>query len=332
MKLTYFQAEAHLAKKLSPLYLVSGDELLLKQDIMQWIRKAAKHAGFDERIRLAPEGEGEQLYSLLYARSLLAEKRLLELDFRESSPNKNISKILQEYAENPAADTIVIIDTAKMDAKFAKSALAKACEKSGTLITLWPIPREQLPEWIQKRAHKYKLQIQPDAANLLADYVEGNLIAAAQTLEKLYLLKLQQPVDADIIQNILTDESRYTIFDFTDSLIAGNKTRALHILDSLKEEGTEPVLILWGITRELRLLADYAKQVQQGLTPEQIFQQQRILPRKQTAVRRFLSKFKAADCLQLLKHAAEIDKVMKGAVKGDSFEALEMFCLRTCYN
>jgi DNA polymerase-3 subunit delta len=327
MKLTYLQLEAHLTKKLAPIYLISGDELLLKQDATQWIRKSAKQAGFVERIRLSAM-EPDQLYSLLYSSSLLAEKRLIELDCRESTPNKIMGKILQEYADNPASDLILLIITDKLDAKLARSAWVKSCEKSGVLVAIWPIPREQLPQWIQQRARKYKLQIQPDAANLLADYVEGNLIAAAQALEKLYLLKWEKPVDAELIQSILSDESHFTIFDFIDSLIAGDKLRSLHILEHLKEEGIEPTLILWGITRELRVLADYAKQIQQGYTLAQLFQQQRIFPRRQAAIRRFLNTFKAADCFHLLTHAAEIDKVIKGAVKGDSFECLQLFCLR----
>jgi DNA polymerase-3 subunit delta len=328
MKLTYFQLEAQLAKKIAPLYLISGDELLLKQDALHWLRKAAKNAGFDERIRLSDITESEQLYSLLYSHSLLAEKRLIELDFRDNHPNKNVNKILQEYVEAPAADTILVIETAKIDAKVAKSAWVKACEKSGMHVAIWPIPREQLPQWIQQRARKYKLQMQPDAANLLTDYVEGNLIAAAQTIEKLYLLKPEKIIDAEMIQSILTDESHFTIFDFTDSLIAGDKQRALHILDSLKEEGTEAVLILWGITRELRLLAEYAKQIERGYRFDQLAQEQRILARKQMPIRRFLGKFKFDDCLKLLAHAAEIDKIIKGAQPGDSFECLQLFCLR----
>ena len=160
----------------------------------------------------------------------------------------------------------------EIDAKLAKAAWVKSFETSGMMVTLWPIPREQLPAWIIKRAQKYQLQIQPDAVQLLADYVEGNLIAAAQTLEKLYLLKPQTPVDTALIQTLLTDESRFTIFDFIDSFITSDKSRTLHILDTLKEEGTEPVLILWGITRELRQLSDYAEQLQQGCTMEQLFQ------------------------------------------------------------
>ena len=330
MKLTYFQLEAQLAKKLSFVYIVSGDELLLKQEAIHLIRKAAKHAEFNERIRLTPEAgfDWEQLYTFLYSPSLLAEKRLIELDFRDALPNKTASQILQTYAEKPCADNLLLIDIGKIDDKIAKSAWYRSLEKIGMVVTIWPIPREQLPTWIMNRAKKYKLSFQPDAANLLADYVEGNLIAASQAIEKIYLLQPQGVVNAELITTILTDESRFSIFDFIENLIAGDKRRTFHILDNLKLEGTEPVLILWGITRELRLLAELANALKQGLSYESLFQKYRIFSRRQSAVRQFLNKFSAEDCWHYLKQATDVDRIIKGAMPGNVWDHLQLFCLR----
>lgn len=330
MKLNYPQLEPHLAKTLSPVYIVSGDELLLKQDAVNLIRKAAKQAGCTERLRITPEAgyDWEQLYTLLYSSSLLAEKRLVEIDFRDHAPNKTAAKILQEYGEQPARDNVLLIDTGKIDDKTARSAWYKALEKTGTVIAIWPVPREQLPAWISQRAGRYKLQINHEAASLLADCVEGNLAAAAQTIEKIYLLQPQKTVDAELLKNILTDESRFTVFDLIENLITGDRARTLHILDSLREDSVEPVLVLWAITRELRLMADLAGQVKLGASQDSLFQKYRIFARRQPAVRRFLGRQSAQDCWDLLGHAAAIDCVIKGAAPGDPWDALRLFCLR----
>ena len=330
MKLTFFQLEAHLAKTLAPVYIVSGEEILLKQDTMRMIRHAAKQAGFSETIRVMP-GAGfdwEQLYIILNATSLLAEKRVIELDFRDTTPNKTAGTLLQEYADHPSKDNLIIMDIGKIDDKIARSAWYKALDKIGMVITLWPIPREQLPQWIIQRAKKYKYQLNQDAANLLADCAEGNLIAAAQTLEKIYLLKPQSAVTLEMLQEILTDESHFTVFDFVDSVISRNRTRALHILENLKSEGMEATLVLWGITRELRLLADMASQIKHGSTCEQLFQTQRIFSRRQPAIQQFLKRTTVEDCWRYLMHAADIDRIIKGAAPGDCWQALELFCLR----
>jgi DNA polymerase-3 subunit delta len=330
MKLSYFQLEPQIAKKLAAIYVISGDELLLKQDAINLIRKAATASGFSERIRLTPESglDGEQLYTMLYSPSMLAEKQLIELAFRETFLNKAVADILQQYAENPSPNHLLLLDIAKADAKIAKSAWYQTLEKAGVLVTIWPIPREQLPQWIINRAKKYKLQVAVEGANLLADYVEGNLVAAAQTLEKIYLLRPQQVIDATLLQTILTDESHFTVFDFIDAIIGRDKTRAFHILASLKKEGTEPVLLLWGIARELRLLITMAQQLQQGVSYETLFQKHRIFPRRERAIRRFLSGFSEKEGWHYLAQAAEIDKTIKGGAPGNVWDALQLLCLR----
>lgn len=330
MKLTYAQLETHLTKSLGIIYVISGEELFLKQEVISLLRKAAKKAGFHERIRIPYEtcSDVKQLYTILYSTSLFAQQRLLELDFREHLPNKEISKLLQEYAENPAPETILLLELAKLDDKATKSAWYKALDKVGISLALWPIPRAQLPQWLKLRAQKYKLQFTTDAINLLADYVEGNLIAAAQAIEKIYLLQPQQSVEVEMVNAILTDESHFSIFDFIDSLLAGNSARSLHMLDNLKADGIEPTLILWAITRELRLLAEFAKQIAQGTSYEQLFQKQRVFFKRQPLVRHFLTKFSAMECRQHLRAAAEIDTIIKGISSNNLWNSLELFCLR----
>src|SRR5262249_54305579 len=203
MKLSLYQLESHLrspsaessmtrAINLAPIYIVSGDEWVLKQDAMQLIRKAAKKNGIFERVRLTPENsQADSLYTALYSHSLLAEKCLLELDFRLQLPQKTTSEILFDYAKNPSPDQIILLDMPKLDAKITKTSWFSALDSNGMHIPVWPISRADLPKWIRERAQKYKLKINQDAANLLADYTEGNLAATLSGLEKIYLLQPQ---------------------------------------------------------------------------------------------------------------------------------------------
>lgn len=330
MKLTYFQFETHLAKTLQSIYVISGDEVILKQDTISQLRKKAKAAGFVDRIRITAETgyDWGHLHMLLNSSSLMAEKRLIEIDFRETTPSKLAGQILQEYAERPAADTILLIDIAKIDDKMARSAWYKALEKTGMVVAIWPINREQLPDWIIKRAQKYKLRMTTTAANVLADYVEGNLIAAAHTLEKIYLLKPEVEITPELIHSIITDESHYTVFDLVEQFVAGDTARTLHTLDVLKAEGTEPTFILWSIARELRLLTAMHEQLNQGIKYDELWQKHRIFSRRQSSLRRFLTKTTAKTCLQLLAAAAAIDPIIKGATPGNPWNALQLLCIR----
>lgn len=330
MKLTYFQLEQQINKQLAPAYIIGGDELLARQDAANLVRKAAKAAGFSERVKLAPEAgfDWEQLFSLLNSGSLLAEKRIIELDFTSAAPNKTAAPILCDYAERPSPDVLLLITTSKIDDKMTKSAWYKALDKIGVSVAIWPVTRDQLPQWISTRAKKYKLQIQPDAINLLADFVEGNLSAAAQAIEKLYLLKPEHAIDCAMVKTALTDESAFSVFDLVEHALSGDKARTLHILENLKNDGTEATLVLWSLTRELRLLADMAREQKEGKTLEYLFQKYRIFTKRQPALRRALNHLSPEKCWQHLMHATHIDTLIKGAAPGDAWNALQLLCLR----
>lgn len=329
MKLTYYQLEKQLAQKLLPAYIISSDELILKQESIDLIRQKTKAQGFSERTHLVAESgfNWDELYNHLHSASLFAGKRLLELDLTRTLPNKVGGEILKLYGDHPPPDTILIIDIGKMDIKIAKSAWCISLEKTGALVTIWPIPNEQLPQWILKRAKNYKLNLPLNAARMLADYVEGNLIAASFAIEKLYLLAPKQEIDDKLIANIMIDESHYSIFDFVENCIGINTKKALYILEHLKSEGTEPALILWGLTREIRLLSEFRKHMEAGHRLEALLQKQRIFSKRQEAIRRFLTKYSSKDCWHFMLRASEIDKIIKGASNECVWDALALFCL-----
>lgn len=330
MKINLPQLEPEVRKGLSNIYVISGDDPVLKNDAIRFIRKAAKQAGFTERTRLAPDAglDEDQLYTSLYSPSLTADKAVLELDLRSKAPVKSVAGILAEYAKKPTNDILLIIDIAKLDDAAKRSAWYKAVEKSGTVVTVWPISREQLPQWIKTRGKRYKLDIPHDAAMLLADYVEGNLTAAAQTIEKLYLLKHDKPIDSSVIKSVLADESRFTVFDLTEAMISEDKARTIHILKTLQIDGMEPTIVLWGITRELRILANLMEGYQNGSSWDELFRKNRIFSRRQGLVRRFLSHFSINQCHQCLTQAADIDRTLKGALPGNPWDAMQLLCLR----
>lgn len=331
MKLTYYQLEKQLTQKLLPAYIVSSDEPILKQESIDLIRQKAKEQGFIDRTRLKAETDfnWEELYNQLHSTSLFAIKQLVELDLKSTLPNKVGGEILKLYGDAPHPDTLLIIDLGKIDAKTANTAWCSALEKIGALITIWPIPHEQLPQWIIKRAKFYQLQMNLNAARMLAEYTEGNLIAASQTIEKLYLLNLNETIDEQLLMSLMTDESQYSIFEFAEHCIGGNIKKALHILEQLKASKFEPSLILWGLTREIRLLAELKQQMQ--TTPHQLeslMAKQRIPSKKQMSFRRFLTKYSIQDCWQFLLRAAEIDKIIKGIQGGNAWDTLQLFCFR----
>lgn len=216
-----------------------------------------------------------------------------------------------------------------MDSKTEQTKWFQLLEKSSVFIPIWPITSQQLPQWIMQRAKQLGLNITKDAADLLSNHVEGHLLAAAQEIEKLSLLGITHTIDRELIATTVTDNARFTIFDLVDQMINGHHERALRILKNLAEEDTEPTLVVWAITRELRMLADIANKQKLGATLSSLFNQHRVFEKRQPAIRAFLKKHSHTDCLALLMATANIDRMIKGAAPGNVWDEIERVVIKT---
>lgn len=335
MKLAHNQLEQHLTKKLAPIYLISGDETLLVQEAVASIRHAARNAGFTERTMLTIEPGADwakQLHAEAHSLSLFATKRIVELHLAGAKPNAAAVKILKDIAANPLTDVILIISTNKLDSKTEQTAWFKALDKSGITIPIWPIAIEQLPTWIMQRAKKSGLTFTPDAAKRLAEQVEGNLLAASQEIEKLGLLQTNKTIDIHAIEQAVTDNARFDIFSLVECALAGNSQRCIRILDNLCAENTEPLLVLWALTREIRTLAELAKQTKQGVGLGVLFGKYRIWEKRQPGVRRFLQHHNQTSCWAMLSHGSQIDRLIKGAARGNVWSELQQLTLTIAGN
>lgn len=328
MKLPSQQLESHLTKNLARIYIVSGDDLLLTQEAIQLIRDVAKKNGYHERTKITVESGGDwikSLYTDTHSLSLFSEKKIVEIDFCTAKFNANVGKTLHEYIENLPAHLLLIIHTEKVDRKTEQTAWYQALEKLSVCIAIWPIQSAQLPAWLMQRAQKINLKISKETAERIALHTEGNLLSAAQEIEKLSLL---QSPDQQSIEDAITDNARFDIFDLVDCALLGDAQRSLRILNNLASEDIDPVLILWALTRELRTLADMQKALKENSSFSTLFSKFRVWEKRQNAVRHFLKCHSEKNCWAMLLDAAQIDRMIKGAAIGNVWDELERLVLK----
>lgn len=325
MKLSSAQLTQQLGKSLAPIYLVHGDEILLVEEAIDAIYHAARTAGYTERVTSTADSGADwakHLYTDTHSISLFANKKIIDLNLNHIKLNAANGKILENYASHPMTDTLVIMHCSKLDAKTEKSSWFKAIESTGVVVTIWPINPEQMPAWIMSRAKKLNLTITKQGAEWLAAQMEGHLLAAAQEIEKLSLLQPNGTLDFQTIQEAVTDNARFDIFNLVDSALLGKTDRTLRILQNLCDEDVEPTLILWALTRELRTLAELQRKIAEGGVLSNLFNAFRIWEKRQPIVRAALQRHKQTHYWDLLIHAAKIDHVIKGAETGNVWDEL----------
>ena len=334
MKLSPAQLGKHLQGSLAPVYVVSGDEHLLCQEACDAIRAACRQQAFSERQVLSVESgfDWGQLLEAGANLSLFAERRLLELRIPSGKPGDKGAAALLHYLARPAEDTVLLISLPKLDGSTQKTKWAKALidGKDVQFLQVWPVDAAQLPQWIRQRLSQAGLAADQEAVELIAARVEGNLLAAAQEIEKLKLLAEDGRVTADTVQAAVADSARYDVFGLIDAALQGHPEHSLRMLEGLRGEGIEAPVILWALARELRLLANIAQQYAQGVPLERAFSQARppVWDKRRPLVSKALQRHDVAGWQRLLRAAQLIDEQIKGQAEGDPWIGLSNLCLQ----
>lgn len=333
MKLNPAQLAKHLQGSLAPVYVVSGDEPLLCQEACDAIRAACRQRDFSERQVFNAEANFD--WGLLLeagaSLSLFAEKRLLELRLPSGKPGDKGAAALQEYLQRPPEDTVLLVTLPKLDGATQKTKWAKALidGEAAQFIQIWPVDVHQLPQWIRQRLSQAGLAASQDAVDLIAARVEGNLLAAAQEIEKLKLLADGNQLDAATVQAAVADSARFDVFGLIDAALAGEAAHSLRMLEGLRGEGVEPPVILWALAREIRQLAGIAQQFGQGVPLDKAFAQCRppVWDKRRPLLTRTLQRHSGNRWNQLLQDAQLIDAQIKGQAQGDAWNGLARLAL-----
>lgn len=334
MKINFDQLTKQLSKNLASIYLITGNEPLLIEEAKTAIREAAFQAGYTEREQFTVTAQFDWNQLLFHAQSLslFSNLSLLEINLSNQKLGQTGSKALQAYLQQIPKDKILLITADKLETSVQKSAWFTQLEKIGIVVQIWSVESHQLPQWINQRAQQAGLQIDAQGIKILSAYCEGNLLAAKQTIEKLKLLIGGGQINSQIIMESIADNARFDVFKLTDTLLQGNSTQSLRILQTLQQQALEPIIILWAITRELRNLIQIIAALQQGRSIDQALQQQQIWSSRKALMQKAIQRHNKQRLENLLSQAKRIDEVIKGITPGNIWDELLNLCLRFCLN
>ena len=331
MRIKPEQLPATLDKRgLAPVYCISGDEPLQLLESADLIRQYARNHGVEERIVLAVDKDFDwhSLFAAAANLSLFSSRRLIELRMDEHKPGREGGAALAEYAAAPPPDNVLLLTSARLDKQTQNSKWYKSLESSGVVMQIWPVDAAQLPAWIMQRSRQYGKTMQREAAGLIAQRVEGNLLAARQELEKLCLLVNAPEITLEQVMSAVNDSARYDVFALIETACLGNGEHTARMLRGLKSEGVEPISIFGALLWELRRMCSMASAMEAGIPREQIFAEHRVWPQRQPALSKLLQRMPARRLTPLLGAAFQLDQHLKGAVRGNPWELLEHLLFR----
>lgn len=330
MKISGDNLAGNLSRTLAPVYLVSGDEPLLVNEAVDAIRAKARSQGFTEReLHVVERGfDWQALLSESRAMSLFAERKIVEIRMVSPTPGEQGGTVLAELAANPSPDTLVLVITGKMDGRVQSSKWVSAIDKHGVVVQVWPIELPRLPAWIRDRLSRHGLKADNAAAALLAERIEGNLLAAHQEIEKLALLLPAGELTAETVMESVADSARYDVLQVGEAAMRGQTSRALRIVEGLHAEGIDATLVLWAVNKDLQWILKAQHLMENGHNADSAMNAIYVWRPRQLAMKQALSRLKPAATRRLILDAERVDRSIKGVLRNDPWVELEALVAR----
>ena len=317
------QLAATLQKALAPVYFISGDEPQQLGELADAIRKSAKERDFTAREIFFADKlfDWKQLNISADNFSIFADKKIIDLRLTSGTPGAEGGKALAAYCKRLPEDTLLLITAGTITKDAQKSSWFQALDKVACIIQVWPLAGQDLLRWVQDRMQQRGLIADHGAVKILADRVEGNLLAAAQEIEKLYVLYGAGKLSTQQIMDVVADSSRYDVFKLVESALSAQADKVLKILSSLKAEGVASAIVLWALMREARILISYKAAQGQG-EKELILKKNGIWGERKQLIDSSAKRLTHTELNNVLVLGAKADRQIKGQQRGDAWETL----------
>ena len=326
------QLSGSLKSTLQPLYVIHGEEDLLRIEALDSIRAVAKQRGYLNRESYTVESasfDWNEVLANADSAGLFADLKLLEIHIPSGKVGKNGGEALQQLAENLPRDAVTLIVFPKLERAQTQAKWFAALSKHGTMLEAKAVSSNALPAWINTRLQQHGLEAEAAAIALFAERVEGNLLAAKQEIDKLALLFPQgHLISIQDAQESIANVARFDVFQLAAAWMSGNVRRTAHLLDGLAADDEEPVLLLWAIAEDVRTLIRLSAALKQGKTVQAVRNELRLWGDKQQYASQAVKRLTVPRLMNALKTCAQIDRQIKGAEAGEAWATLRQLVMQ----
>ena len=296
----------------SPYYLILGSDPYLQHYAQTKLRKAFKQAEYDEQHSFTINGQTDwsAMYDSCQAMNLFSSKTLLYLDIGEGVLNVSVAGKLNTLCEMLTPDIGLIISLVKITKAQENAPWYKALSNKLVVVNCATPQAAQLPLWIKTYLQQMHMTIEQPAIELLSYCYEGNLLALTQIIEQLQLLYPNQTITYEQVESNINDSAIFTPFHWVDAMISNKAKRAMHVLQQLKMNDFEPLILMRIVQRELILLINLKLALTQK-TPRQVFDEYRVWQNRRAMYSAYLNRFDIRSLFALLATLTEIEINLK---------------------
>jgi DNA polymerase III subunit delta len=292
-------------------YLLLGDDEERKSRGVEKLRAGRMIEAYD-----ASETSPETLVSACNSFSLFGEGPFVVLKNLDAW-NAAQKAVIVDYLKDPSPGSDLILLGKKLG---ARERLLSAVKNSGEVHTFDQPTGKALVRWLVGHAKKMDLDLPEDVAEDLARRCSGDKMRLLQETEKLVLYVGDRTATHDDVAILCPPDVQSNIFAFVDSLAAGQRDRALVLLEDLISTGEPPLRLTFMIRRQFQLVARARALIERGVPQKAIASQLKVPPfvaRKLEEQGRILDE-------EDLERALALIQDLEGGLKGGSYLSDEL--------
>lgn len=252
--MTYKQIIEALKKgNVAPVYFLHGEEDFYIDEVSKYIENkllTEDEKSFNLTIVYGKDSDFKVILDAARRYPVMASKQVVIV--KEAQDLKTIDN-LEPYLEKPLDTTVLVFahkhKTLDKRKKFGKT-LEKA-EKAGKAVVFESkkLYENEVPDWIMDYLKEQNVRIDPDAAQLLAEYLGNDLAKVSNELGKLLIsLPKGNSISRELIQQNIGASKDYDVFELQAALAERNAVKSYKIVQYyMANPKSGPLPMLLGI-------------------------------------------------------------------------------------
>ncbi len=243
--------KSNLNKEILPAYFIGGEDSFLVYKALELVENACNISmpDFNKSIFTKEGFNATDIVNACEVVPIGDARRLVIVKDYLGVKNDKEKNILVSYLANPVPSTCLVL-FASTPNNFYLSMVDKLEYVDCNKLTF-----DTLLKWIAATVHKESYSIEVPASKMLVEYCSFNLTRVDSELSKLMAYRSDTKIiTSKDIEDMVTKDEEYVIFELTDALASKNGDKAFAIVDNLYYRKNTPTMILGFITNHFRRL------------------------------------------------------------------------------
>ena len=307
-------------------FLITGGELILKQEVVEIILVKLKSAGFNEKVSISQDEleRMQEIASRNMGGSLFQENLILHIKHTSGKFPEKI-KLFLEDAEIFNSPNIALIVESSIEKTPASGTWIKNFDANGLIINCSKLKIMEEKIWLKRQLNFLPKDLLPIFGSSIFQNNEANLMGQKNEVSLLKLLFLNQDKMSEAKTDHIIFGSGISAFELEDLLLNRDFKKALKTINFMKEHDRQnSAPIIWIIAKVINSCLESLK----SSNKKSALINSGVWSSKINLYLNLIKEATAKEFLSLNEEILKVDLINKGLMRAETWEQIERVILK----